>query len=72
MAYNKVQRSDGTVLIDLTQDTVKSAADIVAGKIGHLADGSRVTGELVIQRYYTGSTTPSSSLGQDGDLYLRT
>lgn len=26
---------------------------------------------VVIQRYYTGSTTPSSSLGNNGDLYLK-
>lgn len=44
MANNKVQLSDGTVLIDLSQDTVTSAADIVSGKVGHLADGSQVTG----------------------------
>lgn len=41
---NKIQLSDGTILIDLTQDTVTSAADIIAGKVGHLADGSIVTG----------------------------
>lgn len=44
MANNKVQLSDGTVLIDLSQDTVTSASDIVSGKVGHLADGSQVTG----------------------------
>lgn len=44
MAYNKIVLADGTILIDLTQDTVTSAADIVAGKVGHLADGSIVTG----------------------------
>lgn len=31
-----------------------------------------VAGGLVINKYYTGSTTPSSSLGDDGDLYLQT
>lgn len=41
---NKVQTADGTVLIDLSQDTVFSAADIASGKVGHLADGSQVTG----------------------------
>lgn len=41
---NKVVLADGTILIDLTQDTVTSAADIIAGKVGHLADGSVVTG----------------------------
>ena len=43
MAKNKVTYA-GNVLIDLSTDTVASAADIVAGKIGHLRDGSVVTG----------------------------
>lgn len=41
---NKVVLADGTILIDLTQDTVTSASDIISGKVGHLADGSIVTG----------------------------
>lgn len=43
MAVNKVQYGN-TTLIDLSTDTVESAADIVAGKVGHLRDGSVVTG----------------------------
>lgn len=43
MAINKVVYHNNT-LIDLSGDTVASAADIVAGKIGHLRDGSQVTG----------------------------
>lgn len=43
MAVNKVVYGNSTV-IDLSQDTVSSAADIVSGKIGHLRDGTRVTG----------------------------
>ena len=42
--FNKVQTSDGRVLIDLSQDTVTSAAHIVSGHTGHLADGSQVAG----------------------------
>lgn len=41
---NKVQLANGTTLIDLSGDTVTSATDIVAGKIGHLASGEQVTG----------------------------
>lgn len=41
--YNKVT-VDGTTLIDLSQDTVSSASDIVSGKTGHLNDGTQVTG----------------------------
>lgn len=43
MAKNKVT-FNGQTLIDLSGDTVVSAADIVAGKIGHLRDGTQVTG----------------------------
>ena len=30
-----------------------------------------VSGSVVIQKYYTGSTEPSSSLGNNGDIYLK-
>ncbi len=43
MGINKVVYNNNT-LIDLSTDTVSSAADIVAGKIGHLRDGTQVTG----------------------------
>lgn len=45
---NKVQKSNGEVLIDLSTDTVASAADIIAGKVGHLRDGTAVTGTAEI------------------------
>lgn len=41
--YNKIE-IDGTTYLDLSQDTVASAADIVAGKVGHLNSGVQVTG----------------------------
>lgn len=41
---NKVQLANGTTLIDLSQDTVTSSDDIVAGKYGHLCTGERVLG----------------------------
>lgn len=44
--YNKVT-IDGTTLIDLSGDTVSSAADIVSGKTGHLNDGSQATGSAL-------------------------
>lgn len=43
MAINKVVYG-GSTLIDLTGDTVTDASHIVAGKIGHLANGTQVTG----------------------------
>jgi len=43
MAISKVA-FDSTTLIDLTGDTVASTNDIASGKVGHLNDGSVVTG----------------------------
>jgi len=68
MAISKVVFG-GTTLIDLTADTV-AAETLVHGMTAHKADGNAVTGSLVIQHYYTGSGTPSASLGVDGDIYL--
>ena len=44
MAVNKVVKSDGTTLIDLTEDTVTSSDHIVNGYVGHLRSGEQVTG----------------------------
>lgn len=53
-----------------TSDATATDADIVSGKTAYV-DGSKVTGTLVVQNYYTGSTVPESSLGNDGDLYFK-
>lgn len=47
MANNKVQLSNGTVVIDLSSDTVTSASHIKSGLVGHLADGTTATGTLI-------------------------
>jgi hypothetical protein len=47
LANNKVQLSNGTVIIDLTSDTVTSASHIKSGLVGHLADGTTATGTLI-------------------------
>ena len=41
--YNKVT-ANGVTLIDLSQDTVTQASHIVSGYVGHLANGTQVTG----------------------------
>lgn len=64
--YNKVT-AGGQTLIDLSQDTVTSAAHIVSGHTGHLADGTQVAGTggggggLV---YESGTYTPASDVAK--------
>ena len=50
---------------DLSSVTVNA---ITAGTAG---TPTATKGTVVIQSYYTGSSAPSSSLGNDGDLYLQ-
>lgn len=69
MAINKVVYGT-TVLVDLTTDTVASN-NLLSGIKAHDKAGNLVTGTVVTQKYYTGSTTPSSTLGNNGDLYLK-
>ena len=65
---NKVMY-DGDTLIDLTADTV-TANSLLSGYTAHTATGMQVTGNVTFVTYYTGSGTPTSSLGNNGDIYL--
>ena len=56
----------------LSANTILSGTTV---KIGDSSDDDRITsvsGSVTFQTYYTGSGTPSSSLGVNGDIYLKT
>ena len=64
MANNKVALSDGTVLLDLTADTVTADA-VIAGRSLHLANGDAVTGTLEFPVTSVNSKTGAVSLTAD-------
>ena len=51
--------------------TIAGDADLVAGNIKDGVQIFGVTGNLAFITYYTGTSDPSSSLGQNGDIYLK-
>ncbi len=51
--------------------TIAGDADLVASNIISTANIFGVQGSVVVQNYYTGSSAPASSLGQNGDIYLQ-
>ena len=53
-----------------TSDATATAADIINGQTAYV-NGAKITGTLVVQNYYTGTTAPESTTGSDGDLYFK-
>lgn len=61
---------NGTTKLDLRADTVTAGA-LLSGYTAHDRTGAAVSGSLSFVTVRTGSTDPSSSLGSDGDIYLK-
>ena len=61
---------EGSTKFDLTADTV-AADKLLEGVTAHNAAGNQVTGTVVVNYYYTGTTDPASSLGNNGDIYFK-
>lgn len=75
--YNKLTVVDGNSTIreiDLSQDTVSSAADIMSGKYGHLNTGERVlgTGQGGGLTFETGIYEPSADTSGEKILFANT
>ena len=68
MAVNHVI-INGETVVDLRNDTV-SADRLIKGVTAHDKTGAAITGTVSFATVYTGSGEPSSSLGEEGDLYL--
>ena len=68
MAVNHVI-INGETVVDLRNDTV-SADKLLKGATAHDKTGSAITGTVSFATVYTGSGEPSSSLGEEGDLYF--
>lgn len=74
MPYDMLLRKDesGFVSINLSASMYGNAypSEVISGKTFTGSSGLAVTGTLVVQNYYTGTTEPDSTFGNDGDLYL--
>lgn len=53
-----------------TSDANATSSNIEDGYTAYV-NGVKVTGDMIINKYYTGSSAPSSSLGSNGDIYLQ-
>lgn len=51
-------------------ETAATSANIMSGYSAFI-NGQKIEGSLNVYNYYVGSSEPSSSLGNNGDIYLK-
>lgn len=72
-AFKCILPNSATITIPVSGDKFGNATadNVIAGNTFTSTAGLKVTGTLVVHKYYTGDTAPSNSFGNDGDLYLK-
>lgn len=66
------QTIKGVQVSGLNANSILSGVTVTVGDANDTDRIASVTGVVTFQTYYTGSSAPSSSLGSDGDIYLKT
>jgi len=71
LGNTKVNATAGTSSssIDISSTTA-TQADVSTGKYFYNSSGQRVQGTLQVNTVYVGSSAPSSSDGENGDVYI--
>ena len=59
-----------TILMDIS-DTTATEDKVLSGEIFYKANGERSVGTLTVPQILYGTTDPTSSQGNDGDLYIK-
>lgn len=62
----------GTVRFTDTSGTTATVDSVLNGYTFITSAGASATGGVTFVTYYTGSGNPSSSVGSNGDIYLKT
>ena len=64
--------TSGTARFTDTTVVTASESDVASGKVFVKSDGSTANGSLSFSTIYTSSSSPSSSQGVNGDVWIKT